>query len=83
MLAAMTAITEIASTAGGAFNPTVALNDGRSIPQLGFGVFQIDPADTAEAVSHRSMYSKHHGSFMCFAIAFLNSSPSHANTLTL
>jgi 2,5-diketo-D-gluconate reductase A len=32
--------------------PTVALNDGRSIPQLGFGVFQIDPADTAEAVSH-------------------------------
>jgi 2,5-diketo-D-gluconate reductase A len=31
--------------------PTVALNDGRSIPQLGFGVFQIDPAETAEAVS--------------------------------
>ena len=30
--------------------PDVALNDGRTIPQLGFGVFQIDPADTAEAV---------------------------------
>src|SRR3954470_20331037 len=31
--------------------PTVALNDGNSIPQFGFGVFQIDPAETAEAVS--------------------------------
>jgi 2,5-diketo-D-gluconate reductase A len=31
--------------------PTVSLNDGHSIPQLGFGVFQIDPAETAEAVS--------------------------------
>jgi 2,5-diketo-D-gluconate reductase A len=31
--------------------PNVTLNDGRSIPQLGFGVFQIDPAETAEAVS--------------------------------
>ena len=31
--------------------PTVALNDGHSIPQLGFGVFQIDPAETAQAVS--------------------------------
>ena len=30
--------------------PDVSLNDGRSIPQLGFGVFQIDPADTAQAV---------------------------------
>jgi 2,5-diketo-D-gluconate reductase A len=29
---------------------TITLNDGRSIPQLGFGVFQIDPDDTAEAV---------------------------------
>jgi len=32
--------------------PTVPLNDGHSIPQLGFGVFQIDPAETADAVSH-------------------------------
>lgn len=31
--------------------PNIDLNDGRSIPQLGFGVFQIDPDDTAEAVS--------------------------------
>jgi 2,5-diketo-D-gluconate reductase A len=31
--------------------PSVVLKDGHSIPQLGFGVFQIDPADTAEAVS--------------------------------
>lgn len=30
--------------------PTITLNDGKTIPQLGFGVFQIDPADTAEAV---------------------------------
>jgi 2,5-diketo-D-gluconate reductase A len=30
--------------------PSVRLNDGNSIPQLGFGVFQIDPAETAEAV---------------------------------
>jgi 2,5-diketo-D-gluconate reductase A len=30
--------------------PSVELNDGHTIPQLGFGVFQIDPADTVEAV---------------------------------
>ncbi len=30
--------------------PNLTLNDGHSIPQLGFGVFQIDPAETAEAV---------------------------------
>jgi len=30
--------------------PTITLNDGNSIPQLGFGVFQIKPADTAQAV---------------------------------
>ncbi len=32
--------------------PTVTLNDGHPIPQLGFGVFQIDPAKTAEAVTN-------------------------------
>jgi 2,5-diketo-D-gluconate reductase A len=32
--------------------PSVRLNDGHWIPQLGFGVFQINPADTAEAVSN-------------------------------
>jgi len=31
--------------------PTVTLNDGGSIPQLGFGVFKIPPADTEAAVS--------------------------------
>ena len=31
--------------------PTIKLNDGSTIPQLGFGVFQIDPAETAEAVA--------------------------------
>jgi 2,5-diketo-D-gluconate reductase A len=30
--------------------PAVELNDGRSIPQLGFGVFQVPPADTAQVV---------------------------------
>ena len=30
--------------------PTITLNDGAEIPQLGFGVFQIPPPDTAEAV---------------------------------
>lgn len=30
--------------------PTVELNDGTHIPQLGFGVFQIEPERTAEAV---------------------------------
>jgi 2,5-diketo-D-gluconate reductase A len=31
--------------------PTITLNDGTSIPQLGFGVFQVPPEDTAEVVS--------------------------------
>jgi 2,5-diketo-D-gluconate reductase A len=30
--------------------PDITLNDGNSIPQLGFGVFQIEPDETAEAV---------------------------------
>jgi 2,5-diketo-D-gluconate reductase A len=30
--------------------PNIELNDGHSIPQLGFGVFQIDPAETERAV---------------------------------
>ena len=30
--------------------PSIQLNDGSAIPQLGFGVFQIDPSETAEAV---------------------------------
>jgi 2,5-diketo-D-gluconate reductase A len=31
--------------------PDIMLNNGRTIPQFGFGVFQIKPGDTAEAVS--------------------------------
>ena len=30
--------------------PGITLNDGNTIPQLGFGVFQIEPEETAEAV---------------------------------
>jgi 2,5-diketo-D-gluconate reductase A len=30
--------------------PNIALNNGQHIPQLGFGVFQIDPSETAKAV---------------------------------
>ncbi|GAB3171394.1 2,5-diketo-D-gluconate reductase A [Micromonospora palomenae] len=30
--------------------PNIPLNDGNTIPQLGFGVFQIEPKDTVEAV---------------------------------
>jgi 2,5-diketo-D-gluconate reductase A len=30
--------------------PQITLNNGQSIPQLGFGVFQIEPKDTEEAV---------------------------------
>ena len=30
--------------------PGITLNDGNAIPQLGFGVYQIKPRDTAEAV---------------------------------
>ena len=29
--------------------PAIPLNNGVEIPQLGFGVFQIKPAETAEA----------------------------------
>ncbi|HEV7831424.1 MAG TPA: aldo/keto reductase, partial [Pseudonocardiaceae bacterium] len=30
--------------------PALVLNDGARIPQLGFGVFQIEPEKTASAV---------------------------------
>jgi diketogulonate reductase-like aldo/keto reductase len=32
--------------------PRLPLNTGSAIPQLGFGVFQVPPADTTEAVLH-------------------------------
>ena len=38
------------STSGGQV-PSIGLNDGRAIPQLGFGVFQIPPEDTAAATT--------------------------------
>ena len=52
--------------------PAFALNDGNAIPQLGFGVFQIPPAETAQAVTHAldagyrhidtaEMYGNEHG----------------------
>jgi len=31
--------------------PTITLNDGHEIPQLGFGVFQVPPEETARAVA--------------------------------
>lgn len=31
--------------------PVLTMNDGHRIPQLGFGVFQVDPGETAEVVS--------------------------------
>lgn len=42
----MTAASDFAHTSV----PTVTLNDGRTIPQLGFGVFQVPPAETQKAV---------------------------------
>jgi 2,5-diketo-D-gluconate reductase A len=52
--------------------PNIELNDGNSIPQLGFGVFQIEPDATADAVAHAlrvgyrhidtaQMYGNEHG----------------------
>jgi 2,5-diketo-D-gluconate reductase A len=32
--------------------PTIDLNDGNRIPRLGFGVFQVPPEETGEAVAH-------------------------------
>ena len=32
-------------------SPTLTLNDGRSIPQLGFGVFKVEPAETERIVA--------------------------------
>ena len=31
--------------------PNITLNDGNTIPQLGFGVFQMDPDKTEELVA--------------------------------
>ena len=36
------------STGGDSAVPAITLNDGHHVPQLGFGVFQVPPEDTAE-----------------------------------
>ncbi len=41
----------MSSTSPDAEVPNITLNDGNEIPQLGFGVFQIPPEETAEAVA--------------------------------
>jgi 2,5-diketo-D-gluconate reductase A len=40
--------------------PTVTLNDGEQIPQLGFGVFQIPPADTADVTTRALLTGYRH-----------------------
>src|SRR3954447_14982516 len=40
--------------------PNIELNDGNAIPQLGFGVFQIEPDATANAVAHALMVGYRH-----------------------
>lgn len=40
--------------------PAVTLRDGVEIPQLGFGVFQIPPSDTAEAVTQALLNGYRH-----------------------
>jgi 2,5-diketo-D-gluconate reductase A len=40
--------------------PNITLNDGNTIPQLGFGVYQIKPEDTVEAVSKALEIGYHH-----------------------
>lgn len=40
--------------------PAVSLSDGASIPQLGFGVFQVPPADTTEVVTRALLAGYRH-----------------------
>jgi len=40
--------------------PNVALNDGETIPQLGFGVFQVPPQDTAEVATRALLAGYRH-----------------------
>jgi 2,5-diketo-D-gluconate reductase A len=40
--------------------PTVELSDGNTIPQLGFGVFQVPPEDTAEVVTRALLTGYRH-----------------------
>ncbi|MCW2855118.1 MAG: oxidoreductase [Marmoricola sp.] len=38
-------------TSSSSASPSLTLNDGNTIPQLGFGVFQVPPSETAKVVS--------------------------------
>lgn len=40
--------------------PTIRLSDGEQIPQLGFGVFQVPPEETAEAVTRALLTGYRH-----------------------
>jgi diketogulonate reductase-like aldo/keto reductase len=40
--------------------PSIALSDGERIPQLGFGVFQVPPQDTTEAVTRALLAGYRH-----------------------
>jgi 2,5-diketo-D-gluconate reductase A len=40
--------------------PTVRLNDGEEIPQLGFGVFEVPPRDTAEVATRALLAGYRH-----------------------
>ncbi|HWI75344.1 MAG TPA: aldo/keto reductase [Baekduia sp.] len=40
--------------------PTVQLNDGEQIPQLGFGVFQVPPQDTADVTTRALLAGYRH-----------------------
>jgi 2,5-diketo-D-gluconate reductase A len=40
--------------------PTVAMRDGEQIPQLGFGVFQVPPEETAEAATRALLAGYRH-----------------------
>lgn len=40
--------------------PTVTLNDGEQIPQLGFGVFQVPPAETADVTTRALLAGYRH-----------------------
>jgi 2,5-diketo-D-gluconate reductase A len=40
--------------------PTIRLNDGEEIPQLGFGVFQVPPKDTAEVATRALLAGYRH-----------------------
>ena len=44
--------------------PTLNLNDGRQIPQLGFGTWQMEEEDAPQAVSTRSSKLRLNGAWI-------------------